>query len=317
MINSLDLPPNNQSKLELAKRKRKSWKGVTSIRKSARLNKNSVPLVIEIKLLDEESYHGDFEDNDNLSEICTKIIDDESYHGDSEDNESPKEEVLENINHPLDNECQLTLYHSRKSNDLDLTEEKLRLVQKLIRCPGTFYEFSKDPTIAYSLNTIYDFMITNNCRLPVGASIFEKPSMISIAPYQYRITRSLRKQEMDRLRPIFVMEIHVNFCTLYSRRNDFDPKSVKIGIYQLVSSIIPKGYCNNTEPIIQEVSYEQLDEEVVHFDDESGSESKVELEANHKAQELINRYPYWSDREKEIKEIEIKKIISTRSYQQA
>jgi len=104
MSNPLDLPPTNQSKPEPAKRKRKSWKGVTTIRKSARLNKNSVPLVIEIELSDEESYHGDSEDNDNLSETCTKIIDDESYHGDFEDNENPEEEILENINHPLNNE---------------------------------------------------------------------------------------------------------------------------------------------------------------------------------------------------------------------
>jgi len=52
-------PPVKPIKPELAKRKRKSWKGVTSIRKSARLNKDSVPLVIEIKFSDEESYHGE------------------------------------------------------------------------------------------------------------------------------------------------------------------------------------------------------------------------------------------------------------------
>jgi len=91
MNNSLDLLPSHQSKPKLAKRKRKSWKGVTSIRKSARLNKDSVPLVIETKFSDEKSYHGDFEDNDNLSEICTRIVDDEPYHGDSEDNENPEE----------------------------------------------------------------------------------------------------------------------------------------------------------------------------------------------------------------------------------
>ena len=228
--NSLDLPSTNQSKPELAKRKRKSWKGVTSIRKSARLNKDSVPLVIETKILDEESYHKDFEDNDNLNKTCTRIIDDKSYHGDSEDNENTEEEVLENINNPLDNEWKLTLYHSKKSNDLNLTKEKLRLVQKFIRHLGTFYEFFRDPTIAYSLNTIYDFMITNNCRLPVGAFIFEKPSVISVILYQYRIARGLREQEMDRPWPTFAMESHVNFCALYSRRNDFGLESVKIGI---------------------------------------------------------------------------------------
>jgi len=97
-----------------------------------------------------------------------KIIDDESYHGDSEDNENPEEEILENINCLLNNERQLTLYHSKKYNDLNLTEEKLRLAQKFIRCLGTFYEFSRDPTISNSLTTIYDFMITNNYRFPLG-----------------------------------------------------------------------------------------------------------------------------------------------------
>jgi len=47
--------PLSQSKLETTNRKGKSWKGVTSIRKSAILNKASVPLAIEIDLLNEES----------------------------------------------------------------------------------------------------------------------------------------------------------------------------------------------------------------------------------------------------------------------
>jgi len=29
------------------------------------------------------------------------------------------------------------------------------------------------------------------------------------------------------------------------------------------------------------------------------------------AQELINAYPYWLDREKEIKEIKVRKMVST------
>ena len=102
--------------------------------------------------------------------------------------------------------------------------------------------------------------------------------MMSIVPYQYRITNGLRQQEMDHLWPTFIMESHINFCALYSRKNDFDLKSVKIGISQLASSITPEEYCKNVEPIIQEVSYEQLDEEVVHFDDELESESEEELE---------------------------------------
>ena len=194
MSNPLDLPLTNQSKPEPSKRKWKSWKGVTTIRKSARLNKNSVPLVIETKLSDEESYHGDFEDNDNLNEAYTKIIDDESYHGDSEDNENPEEKFLGNINCPLNNEKQLTLYRSEKYNDLNLTEDKLRLAQRFIRYPGTFYEFSRDLTIANSMNAIYDFMTTNNCRFPIGVSPFEKVIEIRVPPYQYRIINDLNRQ---------------------------------------------------------------------------------------------------------------------------
>ena len=157
------------------------------------MNKNSVPLVIETKLSDEESYHGDSEDNDNLNEAYTKIIDDESYHGDSEDNENLEGEILENIDCPLNNEKQLMLYHSEKTNDLNLTEDKLRLAQRFIRCPGTFYEFSRDLTIANSVNAIYDFMTTNNCRFPIGPSPFEKALEIRVPPYQYRIIDGLNR----------------------------------------------------------------------------------------------------------------------------
>jgi len=97
MNDSLDLLLLNQSKLEPTKRKRKSWKGITSIRKSARLNKASVPLAVETNFSNDESYHRDFEDNDDPRKTCIKIIDNESYHGESEDNENHKENVLENI----------------------------------------------------------------------------------------------------------------------------------------------------------------------------------------------------------------------------
>jgi len=100
---SSNLLPPNQSKLETTNKKRKSWKGVTSIIKSARLNKASVPLAIETNLLDEESYHKDFEDNYNPIQTCIKIIDDESYHGDLENNENLEKEVLENLVQPLEN----------------------------------------------------------------------------------------------------------------------------------------------------------------------------------------------------------------------
>jgi len=124
---SSDLLPPNQSKPKITNRKRKSWKGVTSIRKSARLNKASVPLAIEINLSDEEYHHRYSKDNDNPSQTCIKIIDDQSYHGDSEGNENPKKEVLENIVQPLKN--QLFLFYSKKSNNLNLNEDKLRMVQ--------------------------------------------------------------------------------------------------------------------------------------------------------------------------------------------
>jgi len=104
MSDPLDLLLAKQSNPKPSKRKQKSWKGITTIRKSARLNKNSVPLVVETKLSDEESYHGDSEDNDTLNEAHTKIIDEESYHGDSEDNENPEGEILGDLDCHLNNE---------------------------------------------------------------------------------------------------------------------------------------------------------------------------------------------------------------------
>jgi len=113
------------------------------------------------------------------------------------------------------------------------------------------------------------------------------------------------------------MESHINFCALYSGRNDLGSEPVKIGIYQLASSITPKEHRSNVEPVIQEVSDEQSNEEIVNLDDELENESEEELENDPIAQELSNKFPYWSDREKEIKYIEIKKITSIRSYQQS
>ena len=163
------------------------------------MNKNSVPLVIETKLSDEESYHGDSEDNDNLNEAYTKTIDEESYHGDSEDNENPKGEILENIHCPPNSEKQLTLYRSRKTNDLNLNKDKLRLAQRFVRCPGMFYEFARDLTVAKLMNAFYNFMVTNDCKLSVGASPFEKALEIRVSPYQYRTIDGLSNQEMDHM----------------------------------------------------------------------------------------------------------------------
>jgi len=197
MSHPLDHPQLIQLTLESAKRKRKSWKGINPIRKSVRLNKASVCSIIAIDFSDDESYHEDFEDNDDLKKASIGVVDDESYHGGSKDNENLEEEILENITHPLENKWQLTLYHYEKSNGLNLTKDKLRLVQKFMGHLRTFYRFTEDSTIAYSLNTIYKFLITNNCKLPIGASIFEIPLVVSVAPYQYRIARDLREQEMD------------------------------------------------------------------------------------------------------------------------
>jgi len=52
------------------------------------------------------------------------------------------------------------------------------------------------------------------------------------------------------------MESHITFCALYSERNDLGSESVRIGICRLASSITLEEYCDNTEPIIQEVSDE-------------------------------------------------------------
>jgi len=214
------------------------------------LNKNSAPPAIETILLNEESYHGHFEDNDNLNEAYTKIIDEESYHGDSEDNENLEGEILGNIDCPLNSEKQLTLYCSRKTNDLNLNKDKIRLAQRFVRCLGIFYEFARDLTIANSMNAIYNFMITNDCRLSVGAPPFEKTLEIRVPPYQYRTVGGLSRQEMDHPRPIFIMEKHINFCALYSGRSDIGSEPAKIGILQLASSITPEEHRSNVGPII-------------------------------------------------------------------
>lgn len=56
---------------------------------------------------------------------------------------------------------------------------------------------------------------------------------------------------------------------------------------------------------------------VIEFDDESNSELEIELEINPIVQKLINACPFWLDKEKKIKEIEVRKIINTKSYRRA
>ena len=60
--------------------------------------------------------------------IETKFLDDESYHGDFEDNDSLEGETLEDIIQNLEDKLQIVLYRLEKSNDLNLIEEKLKLV---------------------------------------------------------------------------------------------------------------------------------------------------------------------------------------------
>jgi len=60
-----------------------------------------------------------------------------------------------------------------------------------------------------------------------------------------------------------------------------------------------------------------LDDEAIEFDEEIDSEIEIELEIDLVAQELINAYAYCLDREKKIKYIEVRKIVSTSSYQKA
>ena len=84
-INELSYYPSLvQLLLEQNKRKRKTWKVIVPTRKSARLNKEKSPWVIENKPPDDESYHGDFKDNDSL------------------DNETLEGKIFENLVQPLE-----------------------------------------------------------------------------------------------------------------------------------------------------------------------------------------------------------------------
>ena len=170
---------------------------MTSIRKSARLNKTSTPLAVEIDFLDDESYHGDFEDNDDPRKIGIEEIDDESYHGDSEDNKNLEEEILEDIVQPPENKLQLVLYRSVKSNDMNLSKDKLRLVQEFIRHLEVFYRFTRDSTIAHLLHIIYEFFTTNDLRSLIRTLPFDLTFFFSISIVQKRIAYSLNSKEMD------------------------------------------------------------------------------------------------------------------------
>ena len=103
MNNSFDHSQLNQLKLDQIKRKIKSCKGVTPIRKSSRLNKTRTSFAIKTNFLDDESYHGDSKDNDGPKKIGIEETNDVSYHGDLEDNENPKGEILEDLVQPSKN----------------------------------------------------------------------------------------------------------------------------------------------------------------------------------------------------------------------
>lgn len=144
-----------------------------TIKKSARLNKTSTPLAVETNFLDNESYHGDFEDNNDPRKIGIDEIDDESHHGDLKYDENLEEEILEDIVRPPKNKLQLFLYHSVKSNDMNLIQDKLSLVQEFIGHHGVFYRLIEDPIIPHSLHITYEFLTTNDLRLLVWTLPFD------------------------------------------------------------------------------------------------------------------------------------------------
>jgi len=55
----------------------------------------------------------------------------------------------------------------------------------------------------------------------------------------------------------------------------------------------------------------------MNLDDELEDELEEESKNDPIAQTLSEKFPYWSDREREIKDTEIKKIIGMKSYQQS
>ena len=115
---------------------------------------------------------------------------------------------------------------------------------------------------------------------------------------------------MDRPRPISTMESRINFCMLHHDQNSFIPEIVKQNVCEpSLSSLAFKNH--------KSITLEEDDDEIIDFDDESDSESKIELEIDPVAQKLLNAYPFWSDKEKKIKEIEVNKITNTKSYQKA
>ena len=84
---------------------------------------------------------------------------------------------------------------------------------------------------------------------------------------------------------------------------------IKQNFHEPLSSLALKNH--------ETVTQEDVDDMVIEFDDESDNELEMEFEVDPITQKLINAYPFWSNKEKKIKEIEVKKIINTKSYRKA
>jgi len=116
--------------------------------------------------------------------------------------------------------------------------------------------------------------------------------------------------EMECPQLILSEESHVNFCMLYPNQNPFIPKLIKQNLHQPSLSLTLIKHSKSHEPIIQEeVNYEYSYDEAIEFDEESDREIEIELEIDPVEQGLINAYPYWSDREKELKEKEVRSTM--------
>lgn len=200
MDNSLGHSQPNQLKIVQIKGKRKSWKEIMPIRKSARLTKISTPFVVKTIFLDDECYHGDLEDNETL-----------------------EGEILENLAQPFKNKSQLVLYHPLRYNNMNLSKDKLRLIQEFIRHFGVFYRFTRDPTIMYS----YEFLTVSGLKLSLRTLLNELIFFLSILIDHNRTAHGLSLVGMDRSWPISTMESHVNFCMFHHDQNSFIPKVVK------------------------------------------------------------------------------------------
>ena len=139
-------------------------------------------------------------------------------------------------------------------------------------------------------------------RTPLDEPIFFSSILID----HNRTAHGLKSIEMDHLRSGPIMENHVNFCMLHHDQNSFALEIVKQNVCEPSSSSLA---FENHKPI----ALEEEDDEIIEFDDEFDSESEIELETDPVAQKLLNAYLFWSDKEKKIKEIEVKKTINIKS----